>query len=70
MNVGELIDILSKYPRDMRVQLRDNIGDWSVYITAQNIGMFMYVHGGAHADVCHTCDDIDGLKSLARRESQ
>lgn len=73
MTVGELIEILKKYPQDMRIQMRDDIGDWSVYVVAQNLGNFMYLQS-VNTDLRELPDDrlanLSDLKALAARESQ
>lgn len=73
MTVGELIGILKKYPQDMRIQMRDDIGDWSVYVVAQNLGNFMYLQS-VNTDLRELPDDrlanLSDLKALAARESQ
>ena len=73
MTVGELIEILKKYPQDMRIQMRDDIGDWSVYVVAQNLGNFMYIQS-VNTDLRELPDDrlanLSDLKALAARESQ
>lgn len=73
MTVGELIEILKKYPQNMRIQMRDDIGDWSVYVVAQNLGNFMYLQS-VNTDFRELPDDrvanLSDLKALAARESQ
>lgn len=45
MTVSELITLLSQFPKNAPIQMRDCTGDWSTHIHAQELGMYVYIMG-------------------------
>ena len=65
MTVGELIELLKKFPEHKTIQMRDCTGDWSIAVEADIIGQYVYI------DSMVTDESVDSdLKGLAAMEAQ